>query len=647
MTITAMNDLDHPPGLLGEIVILDDVGPIRRRRGHPLLRAAVAPLLVVAGLLVGLLVLLPTLLTVVRAFTMEGGLARWSDAAPPVWVHEGFWPAWLRTLLWAAAVPAAVTASGVFLAWHLPRSPGRLLGALLVAPVAVPLVVTGVTFRHLYHPDPDRGVATYLFGAIPGDSGWLGPRYITLALVLAFAWAWLGLVTIVVRGALDQVPPGVEDAVRMAGHRGWRLFHDAFWRPAVARVAALLFLLMAVMSVRILDLILVMTPGSVLGDASVFSVLHLQSSGGETTGSSAALGTLWLGAAGVVLALTLLLRPRWPAPSPPPAPAPAAAAASATRHDDRDGWTVRRTVWPPRVPVVARDEHDMRRSLRPQALVAPSVAFVWAVPLLVLALVALHPPDVAATRGWWSRPMGLGSWSELGALRFWPSFWTTAGLTVAVSVAAVGVAILAVEALARMSERAARAVVLVMVAAAVVPVQVIAGSVNDVFGTVDRASPIDLTDTARLGLVHLALAVPLCVVVLYATRSQAFAVIRRVARDDRRRRPGPLGGARAVAEQVWDGLRKVARNEPAVVAAFVFVFLQVWNDFVVGLFFSGRDAVPLGLLLFGQTRQFVVNSGPVAAGSLVMLAVPLALIVVAHGSVAKGLIGGRLTGTGR
>jgi hypothetical protein len=121
--------------------------------------------------------------------------------------------------------------------------------------------------------------------------------------------------------------------------------------------------------------------------------------------------------------------------------------------------------------------------------------------------------------------------------------------------------------------------------------------------------------------------VPLCLVVLYATGSRPVA---RVRSDFREARGGRCSRAWVAVKGVWD-------REPPAVAAFVLVFLQVWNDFVVGLFFSGRRAVPLGLLLFGQTRQFVANSGPLAAGSLAMLGVPLALLVATHRKVIDGL----------
>jgi alpha-glucoside transport system permease protein len=604
-----MNDLDQPHGLLGEMVVLYDVGPIRRRRGHPLLRVVAGPLLVVAAALVGLLVLLPTVMTVVAAVVREGGLLRWSDEVPPAWRLDGFWFAWGRTVVWAAVVPAVVTAVALGLAWRLRQAPGPVLGAVLIAPIAVPLVATGIAFRTLYHPDPNRGLATYAFGWLVGDGGWLGPGSISLALVLAFVWVWLGLVTVVLRSALDKVPPAVEDAVRMAGHRGWPMFREAYWRPVVARVAAVVFVLMAVMSVRVLDLMLVAVPESVLDDARVFAVLHWQTSEGATTGASAALGTLWLAAVGGVLVVALLLRPKWAERSSPALPKDSSTATTGA----------------------------LGRSAGRQWLFVALVALAWIVPLAVLGLLALHDPTDAAVGGWWSWPLGLGSWGELGTLRYWSSFWLTAALTVVVCAAAVTAGGLAVEALGRMSARAARAVVVVMVAAAVVPVQVIAGPVNDVFA---QRAGLDLPGATRLGLVHLALAVPVCVVVLYAAGGRPFEILRSTAWGFDPQ-TGLIRQLPALVGRTWGALRNVGREEPAVVAAFVFVFLQVWNDFVVGLFFSGREAVPLGLLLYGQTRHFVANSGVLAAGSAVMLAVPLALVVFTHSKLVDGLIGVR------
>ncbi|MEK8105831.1 hypothetical protein NKG94_13065 [Micromonospora sp. M12] len=117
-----------------------------------------------------------------------------------------------RTVLWALLVPAVVTALGYLLAAASRRSQeGGLVRLILLVPVALPLVVTGVTFRLMYDPDPSRGLATLVATRLTGRSidnapQLLGPELVTVALMSAFVWAWVGLAVLVFRSALDAVP---------------------------------------------------------------------------------------------------------------------------------------------------------------------------------------------------------------------------------------------------------------------------------------------------------------------------------------------------------------------------------------------------------------------------------------------------------
>jgi alpha-glucoside transport system permease protein len=100
-------------------------------------------------------------------------------------------------------------------------------------------------------------------------------------------------------------------------------------------------------------------------------------------------------------------------------------------------------------------------------------------------------------------------------------------------------------------------------------------------------------------------------------------------------------GARLDGRHWWGTLRRLARhNRPAVVAVCVLEFVQVWNDLVVGLLFSGPDAAPLGLFLYGQTRQFAANSGAVAAASVLASVLPVLLMVLFRRQVVVGLVSG-------
>jgi alpha-glucoside transport system permease protein len=581
--------------LLGEIAVLDDVGPPRRGRAYPA-AGATSALLLPALLLLGGLLLWPVLRTLHASVTADG---RWVGAAHyrTALATPGTGAVVGRTVLWALLVPAVVTALGYLLAVASRRSQeGGLVRLILVVPIAVPLVVTGVTFRLMYDPDPARGLATLLAAKLTGASAdqvpqALGPGLVTVALMSAFVWAWVGLAVLVFRAALDTVPPSLADAVRAFGGSRRDVLWDAQWRPLLLRTVAVVFTLVALGTSRTFDLILIMAPGSVRDEASVLALRVWQTSGGTTTGPGAAIGVIWLVAvAAGMLVAALFIRQPWPPP----------------RH------TGPAEPDPPAVPP--------RRLTR---LAAAGAAIAWLVPLAVLVATSLHAPVDAAARGWWSTAPSLASYrSLLTGPELWRTLAFTLLLATVVTATVLGLALLAAYPLAWLTGPAAQATGLLLVAASIVPVQVIAGPVNEVLGVVLSSG------TARgLALVHIALGVPFAVLVL----RNAFADL-----------PAEqVRGARLDGRHWWGTLRRLARhNRPAVVAVCVLEFVQVWNDLVVGLLFSGPDAAPLGLFLYGQTRQFAANSGAVAAASVLASVLPVLLMVLFRRQVVVGLVSG-------
>jgi alpha-glucoside transport system permease protein len=625
------------PGLLGELVLLDDVGPARRGRAYPAAGAASA-LLLPAGLLLGGLVLWPVLRTLQASVTDPGtgafvGLANFRSAL----AAGGAWPVVGRTLLWAAVVPAVVTVLGYLLAAASRRTyEGRLVRLILVAPIAVPLAVTGVVFRLMYDPDPGRGTATAvaakLFGSAPT---FLGPALITVSLMSAFVWAWVGLAVVVFRAALDSIPASLADAVRAYGGTRLDVFRDARWQPLVRRTVAVVFVLVALATARTFDLILVLAPGSVRDEASVLAVRVWQTSGGNTSGPGAALGVLWLAAVALGMAGAALgVRQAWPPPSLVPStasadrparrsalagtagPEPAGMAGVAemveAAEDDEPSPAIRRG------PVV--------RAVRAAGRALPSVAAVaWAFPLLVLLATSVHSPRDAATAGWWRAPIRWASYRQIfDDDTLTRSLVFTAILASVVTLVVLGLALLAAYPLAWLPGPGAQTVGVVLLASAVVPVQVIAGPVNEVLGVVRLGG-----SASGLALVHVALGLPFAVLVLRnALADVPAAQVRR---------------ARLTGRREWDVVWRMARSVlPAVVAVSVLEFVQVWNDLAVGLLFSGPDGTPLGLLVYGQARQFVANSGPLAASSTLASIVPVLLVILARRQVIAGLVSGAL-----
>jgi alpha-glucoside transport system permease protein len=456
-------------------------------------------------------------------------------------------------------------------------------------------------FRLFYDPDPGRGTGTRivtsaagLFGVAPDAvPSWLGPDLITVALMTAFVWAWIGLPVVVFRSALDTLPDDLADAVRTAGGGRLDVFRDALWRPLLRRTAAIVFALVALGTGRAFDLILVMVPGSSLDESATLAVRVWQTST-AITGPAAALNTLWLLAvgAGVVVA-AVGGRQAWP---PPERPA-GTAARSRTMPDGRIVRVVRRAL-----PIL--------------------IALVWAVPVLALVATSLHTPQDAATRGWWAAPLRLSSYAavirEDELIR---SLWFTGVLAVSVTVVVILLALPAGYALARLRPPGTTTAGVLLVAASAVPVQSLALPVNEVLSLVGLAGT-----TFGLGLVHVALGVPFTVLVLRNALTDV---------------PGArLRAARTAGGREWSVLwRVVPAAGPAIVAVAILEFVQVWNDFVVGLLFGG-SGTSLGLLLYGQTRQFVSNSGTLAAFCILASLPPLIAILLGRRQVIRGLVSG-------
>jgi alpha-glucoside transport system permease protein len=268
----------------------------------------------------------------------------------------------------------------------------------------------------------------------------------------------------------------------------------------------------------------------------------------------------------------------------------------------------------------------------------------WFLPLLLLAVTSLHSTPDAATRGW-TAPLSfrgyVDAWQGLtGTLA------GTAVLAGTVTLVVLSVAILAAYALVVFRPLGSRPASAVLVAASVVPIQTIAGPIDEVLGAVRLSG-----SGAALFLVHVAQGVPLITLLLRnafeqlslgapaagAGRTPAGAHRdggnRRTRRDQSTTRP--FGAGRDAGRALMVAAR------PAVYAAAVLEFVQVWNDLVVGLLFGGSLS-PVGVTLFGQARDLVSNTAALAAGSMLVSLPPLILIVLARKRIVDLLVYGVL-----
>jgi alpha-glucoside transport system permease protein len=520
----------------------------------------------------------------------------------------------VNTGIWAVVVPVLVTALGYALAVLSRRTRHAAVFRLVLLPMALPLMVTGVAFRLLYSPSPSLGPATAIARSAASWIGvdpdsippLLGPALVTAALVSAFAWAWVGLAVVVFRAALDDIPPELEDAVRAEGADSWRVLRDVQW-PFLRRVTATLVVLLAVVASRTFDLVLVMAPGSVQDRAEVLALYILRQSNVQAYGEAAAVGVVWL----LVVAVGTVLvargtRDDWPAPH---AVAPRRPPAERQRRSSA-ALSVRR---PGRAAAAARVARRTALGL--------AVA-VWVFPVLLLVLVSLHEPVDPATRGWLA-PLSLASYHEALGATLVGSLLPTAALAAGVTVVVLGVAAVTAYSLAWLRPPGAAAATVVLVVAAIIPIQAIAKPLNQLL------APLGLQGTAlALGLVHIGRGIPFAVLVLRI----AFAAV--PADHIRRARLRGDNELRVLTRVVAPAAR------PALITVATLGFMLVWNDLVVGLLFGGPGFTPVGMVVFGQTRQFVTNAGTLAAASVMASVLPALVILLAQRPIVSGLISG-------
>ncbi|HEX3925397.1 MAG TPA: hypothetical protein VHY31_24165 [Streptosporangiaceae bacterium] len=573
-----------------EIAPREAINPPMRRHSPTHWRAVV--LLLPALTLTGAVLVAPLVVTVVESFAAGGGaLHNYEALARDSSVRHAI----VNSLRWLVFAPV-VCLAGLALSWPgRRRRTGRVVIAVLAAPVAVSALVTGAAFRLLFAPQ--SGTATAVFGGVT----FLGPGWIWVVLGLAFTWQWLGLVAVVFRASVAEMPWDLLRVARAFGAGRLRQAR-AVVLPALLPVGALMLIIVLVAAARVFELVLAAAPGAIQDQVDVVGV-HLWRFGPLLgTGESAALAVvLLLFVAIVALAGLWGLRREWPAGRP----AETSENLSAGRP--------------------AETSENLSAGRRWGLWAFGGLAVVlWVVPLVVLLLTSLHSPRAAAAAGWWSGGWGWGSYQAAFADGMLLS--TLGSTAVRALVAAALLLVLAVPAAYALTwgglpRPVVRALVAAATVLAVLPPQVIAtplGTVLDNLQLLGAATP--------LILVHVAFGVPLAILLLRG----AFASVSRDLVSARQLDPVRGSALFAVITRCW----------PALLTVAVFEIVLVWNDLVIGLLFGGTEAGSVTLVMFEQVRQFATSAGPLAADAVVITLLPLILVLATGRWLLRGLAEG-------
>ena len=194
----------------------------------------------------------------------------------PLFLSVTRWPpsgALVNNILWLILFAGGTVLFGLLIAV---LANGMRLERIVKSAVFLPMVISStaaaVIARFLFSPDATIGVLNGILKAIfPGFApiSWLGTgEVVNYAVIATGVWIWTGLSMTILSAAYKSLDPAVLEAARVDGANPWK----AFWRisiPMLAQPIAFVLITMIINSLKMIDLVLVMTAGGPAGASRV------------------------------------------------------------------------------------------------------------------------------------------------------------------------------------------------------------------------------------------------------------------------------------------------------------------------------------------------------------------------------------------
>ncbi|MEV6302542.1 sugar ABC transporter permease [Actinoplanes sp. NPDC051861] len=232
----------------------------------------------------------------VRSFVQGDAPFSGLDNYRTVFADPTFGPALLHTLVFtfvSIAVQFAIgLALAVFFTQHFRLS--STLRALFLIPWLLPLIVSASTFAWMLNSD--SGIVNTALAVINIDAvNWLtSPDWALVSVVIANIWIGIPFNLVVLYSGLQAIPHEVHEAAAIDGATGWQ----RFWRvtfPLLRPVSAITLLLGLVYTLKVFDIIWIMTKGGPADASTTFATWSYRLSFGNLLpefGPGAAVGNL-------------------------------------------------------------------------------------------------------------------------------------------------------------------------------------------------------------------------------------------------------------------------------------------------------------------------------------------------------------------
>lgn len=172
----------------------------------------------------------------------------------------------------------------------------RILRTIFFSPLIIPTVAVGLIWTLFY--DPNFGALNALLTRLGGPGwqrDWLGDSSLaTFCIIAVSCWRYTGFHMMILLAGLQAIPEEIYEAATMDGASSWR----TFWHitvPLMRRVIMVDALLITVGSVKIFDLIWVMTRGGPNHASEVLATyMYVSSFPNDRMGYGAAIATVML-----------------------------------------------------------------------------------------------------------------------------------------------------------------------------------------------------------------------------------------------------------------------------------------------------------------------------------------------------------------